>query len=119
MTTTSDREAAVVKTTATLAATLTHISGLLVRGFRNGKGRFFMFGPKNQTIKTYYTYRKAKAFAEGVAAGRKRQSMKPSKIALSLAGGIAVTTLVICAPELGTAVALGALTAAVAVRVFQ
>ncbi len=115
-----DREAAVVKTTEILAATLTRISGLPVRGSRNGKGRYFMFGPKDRTIKTVYTYRKAKVFAEGVAEGvaigRKRESMKLLDIALTLAGGIAVATLVICAPELGTAVALGALTIMVAIN---
>ena len=111
-----DREAAVVKTTEILAATLTRISGLPVRGSRNGKGRYFMFGPKDRTIKTVYTYRKAKVFAEGVAIGRKKESTKPLEIALPLAGGIAVATLVICAPELGTAVALGALTIMVAIN---
>jgi hypothetical protein len=116
MATAFDQEAAVVKTTATLTATLARISGLSVRGFRDGKSRFFMFGPKDRTIKTIYTYRKAKAFAEGVTIGRKREPMKPSKIALSLAGGIAVTILVICAPKLGTAVALGALTIMVAIN---
>jgi len=119
MTAAIDREAAVIKTTTTLAATLARISDLPVRGFRNGKSRYFMFGSKDRTIKTIYTYRKARAFAQGVAIGRKKESMKPSEIALSLANGVAVALLVICAPELGTAVALGALTTMVTVKVFQ
>jgi len=45
--------------------------------------------------------------------------MKPLEVALSLAGGVAVAALVICVPELGTAVALGALTVMVAVKAFQ
>jgi len=114
-----DREAAVVKTTETLTANLARISGLPVRGKVDGKGRFFMFGPKDRNIKTVYTYRKARAFAQGVAIGRKREPMKPLEVALSLAGGVAVAALVICVPELGTAVALGALTVMVAVKAFQ
>lgn len=120
-----DREAAVVKTTEIRIATLARISGLSVRGFRDGKSRYFMFGPKDRTIKTVYTYRKALVFAEGIAIGRRKRIHETVKIALSLAGSIAVTILVICAPELSTAVALGALTimvglaAMVAVKVSQ
>jgi len=73
----------------------------------------------NRIIKTVYTYHKARAFAQGVAIGRKKESMRPAEIALSLAGGAAVAALVICVPELGTAVALGALTVMVAVKAFQ
>jgi len=65
-----DREAAVIKTTETLTATLARISGLPVRGFRDGGDRFFLFGPKDRTIKTVYTYRRALIFAQGVAIGR-------------------------------------------------
>jgi len=108
-----DREAAIVKTTEIRAANLSRISGLPVRGQIDGKVCFFMFGSKDRIIKTVYTYR------QSVAIGRKKESMKPAEIALSLAGGVAVAALVICVPELGTAVALGALTVIVAVKAFQ
>lgn len=115
----AEREASLLKTTETLASNLANISGLPVRGGMDGKKRFFMFGPKDRIIKTVYTYRKARAFAQGVAIGRKKESMKPAEIALSLAGGVAIAALVICVPELGTAVALGALTIMVAVKAFE
>jgi len=112
------RADAIEKTTETLTATLVDISGLPVRGFKNSKGRYFMFGPRDRTTKTIYTYRKARVFAEGVAIGRslrKGESMKPSKIAPLLACGAAVTLLVICAPKLVAVVAVCALTIVVAI----
>jgi len=92
------RADAIEKTTETLTATLVDISGLPVRGFKNGKNRYFMFGPRDRTTKTIYTYRKARVFAEGVAIGqtlRKEESPKLSEIALSVACGAAIALLII------------------------
>lgn len=117
-----DREAAVIKTTETLTATLARISGLPVRGFRDGKSRFFLFGSEDRTIKSVHTYRKALIFAQGIAIGRKRESMELLKVALEVAfslAAIAIAILVICAPKLGTIVALGALTVMAAVKIFR
>jgi hypothetical protein len=51
--------------------TLKGISGLEVSWYGTQDARYFVFGPKNQPVKTVCTYPKAKMFAEGVAYGRK------------------------------------------------
>lgn len=80
-----DKKAAIIKTTEIRAANLTRVSGLPVRGFRDGKRRYFLFGPPDRTIKTVYTYRKARVFAEGVAIGRIRTKIRLTNAALMLA----------------------------------
>lgn len=57
-------------TTIIRCQTLTQISRLPVSCYERNGERCFVFGPPNQPIKTVCTYRKARVFAEGVAAGR-------------------------------------------------
>jgi hypothetical protein len=123
-----DREAAADKTTETRAEHLSRLSGLPVRGYRNGKLRWFVFGPPDQTVKTIYTYRKARTFAEGVATGRIRAEMaepkKPSPLvqaALALAGGgilAAAALTALFAPQFDVPMVFLALAIAVAVMIF-
>lgn len=52
--------------------TLEAITGLPVtcHSARRGAVHYFVFGHESSPIKTVWTYRKAKVFAEGFAAGR-------------------------------------------------
>lgn len=50
--------------------TLSHISGLHVESYMQHGVRYYVFGPRDQALKTVCTYRKARIFAEGVAIGR-------------------------------------------------
>jgi len=50
--------------------TLARISGLPVSCYIRHGVRVFVFGRPEQPVKTVCTYRKARVFAEGVAAGR-------------------------------------------------
>jgi hypothetical protein len=52
-------------------ANLEKWSGLEVHYYFRRGVRYFVFGPPSRPIKTYHTYPKAKAFALGVAYGRK------------------------------------------------
>lgn len=58
--------------------TLTRLSGLPVSLHDRQGVHYFTFGPTNKPIKTVCTYRKARAFAEGVAAGRAQE--KPIRL---------------------------------------
>ncbi len=50
--------------------TLTRLSNLEVTFFTNSGEAGFIFWYEGRTLKTVFTYRKAKIFAEGVAIGR-------------------------------------------------
>jgi hypothetical protein len=50
--------------------TLTRISALKVTFFTDSGEAGFIFWHEGRTLKTVFTYRKAKIFAEGVAIGR-------------------------------------------------
>lgn len=50
--------------------TLAEISGLTVTCSKQTSGRYFVFKVGSRDVKTVYTYRKAKTFAQGVACGR-------------------------------------------------
>lgn len=58
--------------------TLHRISGLPVSTYELGGVNYFVFGPPERPIKTVCTYRKARVFAEGVAAGRSQE--KPTRL---------------------------------------
>lgn len=49
---------------------LSHLSGLLVTCQIVRGGYVFTFGTPEQPVKSVFTYRKAKAFAEGIRIGR-------------------------------------------------
>jgi hypothetical protein len=112
------------KTTAIRVATLARISGLTVECYMRSGTRYFVFGPKDQPIKTVCTYRKARAFAEGVAISQIRKPTKPSQplqVALTLVGGailFAAGLVGLFAPQFATPLTFAALAVVVAVMIF-
>ncbi len=57
--------------------TLAQTTGLLVRSYSKAGVEYFQFGPPDRTIITVATYRKARCFAQGFAAGREYEK-RPS-----------------------------------------
>ena len=65
-----EKSKAVEKTTAFRLNTLSQISGLRVSCHYERGIRCFVFGPSERPLKCIMNYKKAKAFASGVAVGR-------------------------------------------------